>query len=103
MTINGRRAALYFRVSTEEQASDDKSSIPIQRQKCELYCQLKGLEVVATFEDPGFTGTEEHRPGLDALMAAAETGAFDRVVVKHMDRFGRKAAVIMTVAERLKE
>jgi len=46
------RAALYLRVSTARQAEHDVS-IPDQRRQGEVYCTLRGYQLVETYVEPG--------------------------------------------------
>jgi len=45
------RRVLYARVSTTEQASDGKGSIPYQLEECERYATAHGWNVVGSFSD----------------------------------------------------
>ena len=49
------RAAIYARVSTDEQA--ENRTIEIQTKACREYCQRKEYEVVGEFLDDGVSGT----------------------------------------------
>jgi len=82
----GKRAAIYARVSTDEQTKG--YSLPTQVEACRNYCADKSYEVVGEFQDD-CTGTELERPGLNALRAAAADGALDVVVVHDIDRLAR--------------
>src|SRR5262245_25772148 len=85
------RAAIYLRVSTEEQASDGYG-LAVQRERCRAMATVKGWSIVAEFNDEGISGTKDAsgRPGLAALLAAAEAGEIDAVIVLALDRLGRK-------------
>ena len=52
------RAAIYTRVSSEEQAAKDKASLPYQRKRCEAYCAAQDWEVAAVYEDAGVAHIE---------------------------------------------
>lgn len=81
------RAAIYARVSTQEQV--DGTSLESQRVECTAYCDRSGWTVVDEYVDAGVSGAKESRPGLDRLMDAARAGEIDVVVVSKLDRFGR--------------
>jgi DNA invertase Pin-like site-specific DNA recombinase len=82
-----KRAALYLRVSTGEQTTEN------QRRELLAAAAYKGWEVVAEFEDAGISGAKgrDRRPGLDAMLKAAslQRKKFDVVMVWALDRLGR--------------
>ena len=47
----------YVRVSTAEQAADDRSSLETQRRKILAAAELAGLKVDEIIEEPGVSGT----------------------------------------------
>ena len=95
------RAAIYCRVSTEEQARPDKVSLEVQRSKAKDYCKAQGWEVAEIFEDAGESGTKADRPALAAMLAGAAEGRFQRVVFQKIDRFGRNLRDLLDLAHRL--
>ena len=97
------KAAVYTRVSTEEQAQTDKASLGLQRERAEAYCQAHGWEVAELYEDAGVSGTKANRPALTRLMADAQTGAFQRVVFLKLDRLGRNLRDLLNISHRLDE
>jgi DNA invertase Pin-like site-specific DNA recombinase len=50
-----RTALGYVRVSTDEQA-ERGLGLEAQRQRIRAYCEMKGLNLVTIFEDPGLSG-----------------------------------------------
>jgi site-specific DNA recombinase len=85
-----QRVALYARVSTTRQAEADLS-IPDQIKQGEDYCAARGLELVATFVEPGASATDDRRPEFQHMMDAATSSAhpFDLVLVHSISRFFR--------------
>ena len=61
-----KRAVLYARVSTKEQA-EKGYSMAQQLDALRSYCKREGIEVVGVYEDPGHSGAYLERPGLDSL------------------------------------
>ncbi len=98
------RAAIYLRVSTVEQATDGYG-LDVQRERCKAMALVKGWEVADDhiFTDAGLSGTldVEDRPALAALLAAAENGEIDAVIVLALDRLGRKTRLVLDLVERL--
>jgi DNA invertase Pin-like site-specific DNA recombinase len=82
------RAALYSRVSTDEQA-ERGTSLADQQRRTGAYCETNGWEVAEQFVDDGVSGATIHRPALQQLLRSANAGAFDVVVVTDPDRLSR--------------
>lgn len=80
------RAAIYCRVSTDEQA--DNASLPTQEASCRAWCAEHGHQVVAVYRDTA-SGTLWERPELQRLLADAQRGALDLVVCHALDRLSR--------------
>jgi putative DNA-invertase from lambdoid prophage Rac len=76
-----KRAALYLRVSTDEQSTDN------QRPELEQLARVRGLEIVAVYEEQASAAKTRER--FDAMRADAHRGAFDVLLVWALDRFGR--------------
>jgi DNA invertase Pin-like site-specific DNA recombinase len=90
------RAAIYARVSTEEQAGDGKTSLDEQVRLCTDNARARGWEVVGEYIDAGISGTDRSRPRWQAMLAAARSREIDAVVVLKLDRFARNAGAIIT-------
>jgi putative DNA-invertase from lambdoid prophage Rac len=76
-----KRAALYLRVSTDEQSTDN------QRPELEQLARVRGLGIVAVYEEQA--SAAKTRARFDAMLADAHRGAFDVLLVWALDRFGR--------------
>lgn len=96
-----QRAALYLRVSTEDQALG--FGLDVQRERCAAMATVKGWPVVATFSDEGISGAKDasQRPGLAALLAAVEAGQIDAVIVLALDRLARRTRIVLELVEAL--
>src|SRR6516162_8376396 len=92
-----RRAALYLRVSTGDQTTEN------QRLVLEATCEQRGWEIAQTYSDNGISGAKgrDKRPGLDALLKDAVRGRFDVVVTWAMDRLGRSLLDLLTTLNEL--
>ena len=97
------KAAIYIRVSTEDQAKPDKVSLETQREKAEAYCHLQGWEVAGIYEDAGVSGARSDRPSLAAMLQDAREGKFQRVVFWKLDRLGRKLRDLLNISYDLDE
>ena len=91
------RAAIYCRVSSDSQTVDNQ--LP------ELRNNATGRQwtVAGEFRDEGVTGSKDHRPALDRLMAEARRGRLDVICVWSLDRFGRSLAHVVTAVQELHE
>ena len=80
-----KRAALYLRVSTGEQTTEN------QRRALEEAAQHRGWDIVATYVDDGISGAKgrDKRPGLDAMLKDATRRTFDVAMAWSVDRLGR--------------
>jgi DNA invertase Pin-like site-specific DNA recombinase len=83
--MNGKRVALYLRVSTDEQTIEN------QRQALSEAMERRGWRIVAEFVDNGVSGAKgrDKRPGYDRLLKAATTRKIDIVAAWSVDRLGR--------------
>lgn len=95
------RAAVYLRVSTEEQAQGN--GLEAQRRQCLARAEVKGWTPVCEFADEGISGTrgESGRPGFAALMDATRSGAVNVVIIAALDRLGRRGAETAMLVESL--
>jgi site-specific DNA recombinase len=83
-----KRAVLYARVSTDEQAKG--YSLPTQLEACQKYAESAGYHVAASFKDD-YTGTTpiEQRPEGRKAYAMLSSGDADALIVYRMDRLVR--------------
>jgi DNA invertase Pin-like site-specific DNA recombinase len=79
------RAAIYLRVSTREQTTENQS-----RELLEVAARM-GHTIVATYEDNGISGSKGRsgRPALDRLLRDATSRKFDVIMAWSVDRLGR--------------
>ena len=83
------KAAIYCRLSKDDESEGDSSSIQTQRAMLEHYCAQQGWEVVAVYQDDGFTGLNMNRPDMTRMLKAIERRQIDVVVTKDLSRLGR--------------
>ncbi len=104
MNSNGNgliRVATYARVSTQEQVLG--TSLEFQDSQFIAYCQLQGWTIVNSYVDPGFSGKDDNRPGLQRLLSDAKIGLFDRVVVHKLDRMARNLHLLLEIEVKLRD
>ena len=99
--VDGKRAAIYARVSDKSQAEDDKTSLSEQTNDMEAYCERKGMTITARYQEVG-RGWSKKRPEFLRMLADAKRGRFDTIVCWKSDRLSRgmyPAAALMEVVE----
>ena len=83
------RAAIYCRLSKDDDVSGPSASIQNQRELLCRYCEEQGWRVAGIFQDDGFTGLNMDRPDFQKMLAAVERGMFDVILTKDLSRLGR--------------
>ena len=64
-------AALYLRVSTEEQAREGLS-LSMQEERCREAALADGCQDIQVFRDDGYSGTTLERPALQRLVVLVQ-------------------------------
>lgn len=83
------RAALYYRLSKDDDLQGESASISNQRELLTSVCKANGWDIVEVYQDDGYTGLNMERPGLQKLLADVEQGLFNLVITKDLSRLGR--------------
>ena len=86
-----KRAILYARVSTEEQARSGYS-LAQQLEALREYAASEGYEVLEEVADPGQSGASLERPGMDRVRDLVAAGGVSVVLAQDRDRFAREPA-----------
>src|SRR5450830_840263 len=91
------RAALYARVSTDRQSTEN------QLRELRQAAQRLGWEVVGEFVDQGISGAKgrKDRPQLDALLKGVARKDFDVVASWSVDRLGRSLIDLVGLLQEL--
>jgi site-specific DNA recombinase len=89
------KAAMYLRVSTEEQR--EKQSIETQRTFATSYCAAQHISPYGWYEDDGISGMIplDQRTDGYRLLADARAGNIDAIFVYKLDRLGREPRLIL--------
>jgi site-specific DNA recombinase len=90
----------YVRVSTEDQATEG-FSIEGQAEKLRGYATLHDLGEVTVIEDPGWSGKNMERPGLQQLLTMVSQGHVTNVLVWRLDRLSRSLGDLILLADQL--
>jgi len=92
----------YCRVSTEEQA-EEGFSIEGQTDKLRAYATLHDLGEITVIADPGISGKNMLRPGLQQLLAAVEAGHVSHIIVWKVDRLCRNLRDQMELRDKFEQ
>ena len=93
------RAAIYCRLSKDDDLDGESASIANQRDMLETYCQRQGWEVAAVYQDDGYTGLNMERPDLKRMLKAIERRQINLVITKDLSRLGRNYLQTGTLIE----
>lgn len=85
------KAAIYIRVSTDEQAAEG-FSIDAQKRRLLAYADSQDWEVSEVYIDDGWSAKDLKRPEMKRLIADLERRLFDVVLVYKLDRMTRSAS-----------
>ena len=101
------KALIYTRVSTDDQAGDEKHSLEAQRHICERAITEGDCYILADhglYTDPGKSGTTMNRPGLkDMLIRINEDKSIKAIFVQDTDRLARNVTDHLTMRALLQK
>src|SRR5215207_6557091 len=91
VTQSPKRAVLYARVSTEAQATDEKTSLSEQLLALRKHADSRGYKVVAEISEE-ISGRKQDTEGLERIRDLADSGKIDVVLVYKWNRLARTVA-----------
>ena len=96
MGTNGVRAAIYLRVSRDDQTTENRRLVLAK------VAEHRGWLIVQTYEDQGISGAKgrDQRPAFDTMLKDAVRRRFDVLMVWSIDRLG---CSVLHVANALAE
>jgi len=95
-----KKAAIYTRVSTEDQAKEG-FSLDAQLDKLRSYCKARDWEIGGEYIDDGYSGRYIKRPAYERMLD--EMDKWDALLVIKMDRIHRNSKNFMLMMEDLKK
>lgn len=95
------KAALYCRVSSEEQKQG--KTINSQIKELEDFAKANNYEIAGRYIDDGWSGAILERPALDRLRDEATKGLFEAVLVNDVDRLSREMLHLGIIRKDLEE
>ncbi len=94
-------AAGYVRVSSPDQAGDDRFGLADQRHAIAAYAKSQKVEMVAWYADEGVSGAILERPQLQQMVTDANGKTFQMVLVAKMDRLARDLMAQLWIEKEL--
>ena len=82
-------AALYCRLSQEDENKGDSDSIINQKSILTKYAKDNGFENIEVFVDDGYSGVSFNRPDFQRLLELMEQGRVSTLITKDLSRLGR--------------
>ena len=83
------KAALYMRLSKDDDGTSESASITTQRKMLRSYAADQGFQVFDEYVDDGWSGTNFDRPDFKRMIADIEAGKVNLVMTKDLSRLGR--------------
>ena len=83
------RAALYIRLSKEDEREGPSESVSNQRSLLNEFVRRRRLSVYDTYIDDGWSGTSFDRPDFRRMLADIEDKKVNMVITKDLSRLGR--------------
>ena len=83
------KAAIYLRLSRDDELQGESGSISTQRQMLTQYCRENGFDIFDEYVDDGYSGTNFDRPGFQRMIDDIEDGKINCVITKDLSRLGR--------------
>ncbi|WP_235252352.1 recombinase family protein [Niallia circulans] len=88
-----KRAAIYARVSTDEQTKG--FSLQSQVEQLKIYLERKGYTEIEVFIDDGYSGKDFNRPNIQRLIR--NLSSFDAIAVWKVDRLSRNNEQVLSL------
>ena len=83
------RAALYIRLSKEDEHEGPSQSVQNQEALLRDFIHRQGLQLADVYIDDGWSGTNFDRPAFRRMLADIEAGLVNMVITKDLSRLGR--------------
>src|SRR5262249_3384122 len=91
------RCCIYCRVSTTA-----GQSVEMQLRDLRQLAIQRGWEIGAEFCDEGVSGSSDSRPQLDKMLADAQRGKFQAILIWRLDRLGRSLQHLVRLFENFR-
>ena len=102
MIVTKPLAAIYVRVSTQDQAQHG-FSLNAQQEALENYAKALGYEILKIYRDEGKSAKDLKRPEMQQMLKDAESNKFSAIFIYKLDRFSRSLKDLILTIDKLKE
>lgn len=102
MSTNKPLAAIYIRVSTQDQAQHG-FSLDAQEDSLQNYAKALGYEIYKLYRDEGKSAKDLNRPEMINLLRDAEARKFQAIFIYKLDRFSRSLKDLILTIDKLKD
>lgn len=85
--MEGYKAGIYLRIS--KQNKEENNSIEAQKEITKRYAKKNGIKIVKEYEDNGYSGITDKRPGIEEMIKDIKKGQINMVIVKDTSRLTR--------------
>jgi site-specific DNA recombinase len=102
MGSNKPLAAIYVRVSTQDQAQHG-FSLNAQQESLENYAKVLGYDLFKIYRDEGKSAKDMKRPEMQQMLQDAEARKFSAIFIYKLDRFSRSLKDLILTIDRLKD
>ena len=102
MTLAKPLAAIYVRVSTQDQAQHG-FSLEAQQENLVNYAKVLGYEIFKIYREEGKSAKNLNRPEMINLLKDAEEKKFSAIFIYKLDRFSRSLKDLILTIYKLKE
>jgi Site-specific recombinases, DNA invertase Pin homologs len=99
MADKERKTGVYVRLSKEDDRAGESVSIENQKLLLTKHVNEMGWELVEVYQDDGFSGTNQNRPGLQRMMLDIKEKRINTVLIKDLSRLGRNYLEVGNLAE----
>lgn len=82
-------AAIYCRLSKDDEQAGESVSIGTQKMMLEKYCLEQGFHISDVYADDGYLGLNFNRPEFNRLLTDIDNGKVNLVITKDLSRLGR--------------
>jgi site-specific DNA recombinase len=99
--MNNRRAGIWIRVSTDEQAQGDSPETHLRR--AQMYCELHGWQPVAVYDLSGVSGkTVIEHPETLRMLADLVAGRINGLIFSRLARLARNTRELLDIADQFR-
>jgi len=98
---DNRRAGIWIRVSTDEQAQGDSPETHLRRAR--MYCELHGWQAVEVYDLSGVSGkTVIDHPEAQRMLSDLAAGRITGLIFSRLARLARNTRELLDIADRFK-